>query len=253
MILLERELMSQERTQGAANEMDRPLPVWILLLIFLYAAAVMAVLLFPLAKDWRWLEGWIFTASFSLTTVAGIGIINIRNPRVIRNRMKIRKTGLTAATRRPAGSDWWLMPVMAVGFFGALMLPALGRRLGWAALPLSVEIVGVVLVNLGLTIMNVAMLQNSYASKLLDINEEQVLVDAGLYAKVRHPMYSGISLMILASPIALGSILALIPAVFAVFTLLIRIRYEEEMLVKGMDGYVDYQARVKYKLIPGIF
>jgi protein-S-isoprenylcysteine O-methyltransferase Ste14 len=116
-----------------------------------------------------------------------------------------------------------------------------------------VEMVGVVLMNIGLIIANMAMLQNSYASKILDINEDQILVDTGLYGKVRHPMYSGMSLMILAVPIALGSWISLIPAAVAALCLVIRIGFEEEMLVKGMDGYEDYQTRVNYKLIPGIF
>jgi protein-S-isoprenylcysteine O-methyltransferase Ste14 len=73
------------------------------------------------------------------------------------------------------------------------------------------------------------------------------------YARVRHPLYAGVLLMILTTPIALGSWWGLIPAAVAVLGLLIRIRSEEEMLVKGMDGYEDYRSRVRYKLIPKIY
>ncbi len=79
------------------------------------------------------------------------------------------------------------------------------------------------------------------------------LVDTGLYAHVRYPLYSGAILLALALPIALGSWWGLIPAAVFAMTMLVRIKFEEEMLEKGMDGYTDYQTRVKYKLLPKIY
>jgi protein-S-isoprenylcysteine O-methyltransferase Ste14 len=142
---------------------------------------------------------------------------------------------------------------MGIGFFGALIVPGLAHRFEWPSIPIPLIIIGLVLTNIGVIIMNIAILQNSFASKLLDINEDQRLIDTGLYAHVRHPLYAGASLMILTTPIALGSWWGILPALIALLTLLIRIKYEEDMLVKGMDGYSDYQKRVKHKLIPGIF
>jgi protein-S-isoprenylcysteine O-methyltransferase Ste14 len=180
-------------------------------------------------------------------------IIDKKNPRVLRNRMKVKKVGLTAETRKSAGSDRFLMPFLGLGMLGALVVPGLAHRFGWPAMPAALEIAGLVLTNAGLIIMNIATLQNSFASKILDINEGQFLVDTGLYARVRHPLYAGALLMILTIPVALGSWWGLIPAAVAALTLVVRIRFEEEMLVKGMDGYTDYQTRVKYKLIPKIY
>ena len=97
------------------------------------------------------------------------------------------------------------------------------------------------------------MLQNAFASKILDINQDQHLIDTGLYAKVRHPLYSGASLMALFTPVALGSWISIPFGVFVIICLLLRIKYEEAMLVNGMEGYTDYQKRVKYKLFPGIY
>jgi protein-S-isoprenylcysteine O-methyltransferase Ste14 len=113
--------------------------------------------------------------------------------------------------------------------------------------------VGLVLSNFGVAIMNIAQLHNAYASKILDINQGQKLIDTGIYSKVRHPLYTGAILMIMAMPIALGSWWALIPAAFGSSTLILRIKFEEDMLVKGMEGYTDYQERIPYKLIPGIY
>jgi protein-S-isoprenylcysteine O-methyltransferase Ste14 len=145
------------------------------------------------------------------------------------------------------------MPLMSIGFFGALILTGLAHRFGWPAIPLPLEIGGLILSSLGYVLLNTAILQNAYASKLLDINQDQVLVDTGLYGVIRHPLYAGGILMILFLPIALGCWWALIPAGLAASTLVIRIQYEEEMLLAGMEGYEDYQARVKYKIIPKVY
>ena len=200
-----------------------------------------------------WLEGWVFVITITLNISISYFIINQKNPRVLRNRVKLKKEGLTDETRQAAASDRFIYPLMLIGFFGAVIVPSLGHRFGWYALPLWVAVIGVVLMNAGLVIVNTATLQNSFASKLLDINQDQVLVDTGLYARVRHPLYAGGIGVSLFLPIALGSLWGLLPALIAALSQVIRIRFEEEMLLKGMAGYADYRSRVKYKLIPGVY
>ena len=245
--------MVEETSRDASQTMDKPLPLWFMMLMPIYAGGILALFLFPVAKDWRWLEAWIYIITFAINIGISYIIINKKNPRVIRNRMKVKKAGLTAATRKSAGSDRFLIPIMGIGFFGALIVPGLSHRFGWSSLPITLEITALILSNAGLIIMNIAMLQNSFASKLLDINKGQFLIDTGLYAHVRHPLYAGSLLMIVPVPVALGSWLGLIPAAVAVLALVFRIKFEEEMLIKGMDGYQEYQTRVKYKLIPKIY
>jgi len=114
-------------------------------------------------------------------------------------------------------------------------------------------LVGLLISNIGLVIMDLAMLQNAFASKILDINKGQELIDTGLYARVRHPLYAGGIIWIMAVPIALGSWWALLPSAVAASGLIMRIKPEEQMLVKGMKGYTDYKTQVKYKLFPGVF
>jgi len=243
--------MENEPTHDAT--LDKPFPLWFMLLLPIYAGGFLSLFLFPVAGDWRWLEGWAYVITFAINMGISYIIINQKNPRVIRNRAKLKKEGLTATTRKSAGSDRFIMPLMSVGFFGALIVPGLGHRFDWATITLTLEFIGLVLSNIGLIIMNVAVLQNSFASKILDINKGQTLIDTGLYAHARHPLYAGATLMILATPIALGSWWALLPAILAVLTLVARIESEEEMLIRGMNGYEDYQKQVKYKLIPGIY
>jgi len=235
------------------EKLDKPLPLWLILIIPFYAGGIITLFIFPVAGDWSWFEGWAYTIAFAINIGLSYAIINQKNPRVLRNRAKLKKEGLTNATRKSAGSDYIILPIMGLGFLGALIVPGLEHRFTGTSLPLTLIIIGLVLSNVGSVIMSFAMLQNAFASKILDINKDQVLVDTGLYAYVRHPMYSGAVLMIMALPVALSSWWGLIPASVAVLSLLIRIKPEESMLIAGMDGYIEYQSRVKYKLIPGIY
>ena len=193
--------------------MDKPLSIWFILVIPVYVVVLLSVFLFPIAKDWGWFEAWAFITTFAINVLVSYFIINKKNPRVLRNRMKVKKEGLTSITKKSAGSDKFILPFLSVGFFGALILPAFDHRFGWSSIPFMVEMIALVLTNIGMIIMDIAMLQNAFASKLLDINKGQELVDTGLYARVRHPLYSGSGLMILALPVALGSWWGVIPAV----------------------------------------
>ncbi|MEA3327855.1 MAG: isoprenylcysteine carboxylmethyltransferase family protein [Chloroflexota bacterium] len=188
------------------NKLDQPLPLWIMLFIPIWIVLLLSVMVFPFARDWRWITGWIFVITISINITVSYMIINKKNPRVLRNRSKLKKTGLTEDTRQAASSDRFVYPLMAIGFFGAMILPALGHRYNWYALPFPIAMVGVIIMNIGVAIINIATLQNSYASKILDINEGQMLVDTGLYSHVRHPLYSGAIVMGFFIPIALGSL-----------------------------------------------
>ncbi len=245
--------MAQECYPDEENDLEKPLPLWLLILMPFYIGGLLGIALFPIAGNWGWLEAWILVLTFSINLSIGFVIINGKNPRVLCNRMKVKKEGLTSLTRKSAGSDRWVMPVMSIGFIGALILPAFAHRLDWPALPFGVEMSGLVLSNLGAFLMQAAMLQNAYASKILDINQGQTLIDTGLYSHVRHLLYAGAILMILALPVALGTPLALFPAALAVLTLIARIQFEEDMLVKGMDGYEGYKKGVRYKIIPRVY
>jgi protein-S-isoprenylcysteine O-methyltransferase Ste14 len=245
--------MGKESGPIKPDPMDKPLPLAVILVIPIYVVGMFSLILFPISKDWDWLEAWLFIITFAINIGVSYFVVNKKNPRVIRNRMKTKKEGLTALTKKSAGSDKFIIPFIGVGFLGALFLPAFDHRFNWSSIPFMAEMIGLACTNVGMIIMDVAMIQNAFASKLLDINKGQSLIDTGMYAHVRHPLYSGAVLMILGLPIALGSWWGLVPAVAAVLSLIVRIHFEEDMLVKGMSGYADYQDRVKYKLMPGIY
>jgi protein-S-isoprenylcysteine O-methyltransferase Ste14 len=246
-------LMGKKPETNAPDKMDKPLPIIVILVIPVYVVVMFSLILFPISKDWDWPEAWLFIGTFAVNIGISYYVINKKNPRVVRNRMKTKKEGLTSLTKKSAGSDKFIFPFLGLGFLGALILPAIDHRFNWSTIAFVIEMIGLVLTNAGMIIMDIAMVQNAFASKILDINKEQTLIDTGMYGRVRHPLYSGAIIMILSLPIALGSWWGLIPAVIGVLSLVVRIRFEEDMLVKGMDGYTEYQSRVKHKLIPGIY
>jgi len=245
--------MSNEIPQKNIDKINKPLPLWAIAIIPLYISPLFLIIFFPIAQDWAWIEAWLFIISFVINMTISFYLINKKNPRVIRNRIKVKKVGITKKTKKSAGSDKFIIPLLSIGFIATVILPGFDYRNRWTSIPFTLEIIGLVVLNIGLVIMDIAMLQNAYASKLLDINIDQKLIDTGLYSHVRHPLYSGAILMILGLPIALGSWISLIPATIGVLAILIRIKFEEEMLIKGMDGYDEYRNRVKYKIVPKIY
>ena len=239
--------------QNEIDEDDIPFPSWYFILMVIPMLLVFGFPLFFFTQTLTWLEAWLFSIAFALNMTVSYLIINKKNPRVIRNRVKAKKVGITEKTKKAAGSDRFLLPLMGIGFFLTFVLIIFDYNTQWTTVPFVVEIIGLVLANIGLSIMSLAQVQNAYASKLLDINKDQKLIDTGLYAHVRHPLYSGITFWILFAPISLGSWISLIPALLAIFPIIIRIKFEEDMLINGLDGYEDYRTRVKYKLIPKIY
>ena len=97
------------------------------------------------------------------------------------------------------------------------------------------------------------MKENSYASRIIEVEKEQEIISTGPYAIVRHPMYLGQVLLLLLTPLALGSYWAIIPALFIIPILMARIRNEEQILERELKGYQEYMQKIKFRLIPGIW
>ncbi len=122
------------------NKLDQPLRLWVVILIPIYFLVIMSLLIFPFARDWRWIYGWIFVIATSINLTVSYIIINNNNPRVIRNRSRIKKEGITDNTKKAASSDRYIYPLIVIGFLGILIVPSLGHRFDWYTLPLVVSL-----------------------------------------------------------------------------------------------------------------
>jgi protein-S-isoprenylcysteine O-methyltransferase Ste14 len=138
-------------------------------------------------------------------------------------------------------------------FILAFILPGLDRRFGWSDVPVPVVLAADLLVLLGYGIVVLAFRENQYASRTVQVEQGQKVIATGPYALVRHPMYLGAMLMYAASPLALGSYWALIPALVIVPILVVRIVNEEQVLERELPGYPEYRQATRYRLLPGIW
>lgn len=138
-------------------------------------------------------------------------------------------------------------------FLASYLLPGLDKRFGWSHPPDAAVVTALILVLAGYTLFFFVLKENSYASRIVEVEEDQKVIYTGPYSYVRHPMYSGVSVMYIFSPLALGSYWAMIPTVLLPIFLGIRIRDEEKILLKELKGYREYKEKVKYRMIPGLW
>jgi protein-S-isoprenylcysteine O-methyltransferase Ste14 len=138
-------------------------------------------------------------------------------------------------------------------FFSILIIPSLDHRFGWSNVPLSIVIVGDILVALGFYLIFLVFRENTFAAATIEISTDQKVITTGPYSIVRHPMYIGALIMLLGTPPALGSWWGLLT--FIPFTMIIVLRLfdEEKFLLKNLPCYKEYCQKIRYRLIPSLW
>ena len=151
------------------------------------------------------------------------------------------------------GTQKGVVAVMGLIFLSGFILAGLDFRFGWSKVPLPVVIVASVLFLVGYALYAEVMRENAYLSRTIKVEEGQTVISTGLYAVVRHPMYTASTVMFLALPLILGSWYALIPFALYPVIMVIRIRGEEKLLTAELSGYEEYTRKVRYRLIPFVW
>ena len=151
------------------------------------------------------------------------------------------------------GTQKGVVAVMGLVFFSGFILAGMDFRFGWSKVPLPVVIVASVLFLVGYALYAEVMRENAYLSRTIKVEEGQTVISTGLYAVVRHPMYTASTVMFLALPLILGSWYALIPFALYPVIMVVRIRGEEKLLTAELSGYEEYTRKVRYRLIPFIW
>jgi len=139
--------------------------------------------------------------------------------------------------------------VFSLIFFSGFVIPGLDKRFGWSNVPVFIVIIADIVVLLGYLLIFFVFKQNSYASRIVQVEKDQKVISTGLYSIVRHPMYLGVIIMYVPTPIALGSYWGLIPMATIPLALVLRIMNEEKVLCKDLPGYKDYCQKTRYRLI----
>lgn len=151
------------------------------------------------------------------------------------------------------GTQKGVVAVMGLVFLSGFILAGLDFRFGWSKVPLPVVIVASVLFLVGYALYAEVMRENAYLSRTIKVEEGQTVISTGLYAVVRHPMYTASTVMFLTLPLILGSWYALIPFALYPVIMVVRIRGEEKLLTAELSGYEEYTRKVRYRLIPFIW
>lgn len=203
---------------------------------------VMGVLIFLPAGSFRFWQAWIWWSGLSVLMIFTTAFFLKKSPELLARRMKFKEKEIT---QKP--------PAILNLYFLGFIIPGFDFRFHWSAVPDWIVIAANVIVFLGYIFILLVFRENSYASTVIQVEQEQKVISTGPYALVRHPMYLGMLLMSLFSPLALGSYWAVIPSLLIIPSLILRIKSEEEVLLKGLSGYNDYCLKTRYRLLPLIW
>ncbi len=221
---------------------------WILIIKALIRCAL-AVLFFGLALflpagSLKFKNGWLFIETFVIIMFGFDIYLLIKDPDLLEKRMKANEK---------ENSQRVAMIFLILAVLLTFVISGFDYRLHLSSVPVWIIIIFELIMIAASIMFCVVIHQNSYASRVIEIQEEQKLIDAGLYSLIRHPMYFAASIIFCFSPLILGSYYAFSTAIFIPIFICMRIKNEEMVLKKGLKGYDLYMERVKYKLIPFIW
>jgi len=175
--------------------------------------------------------------------VAGI-IMMFKSPNLLKRRLNAKEKQKEQSL---------VVKLSGLMFICGFITSGLDFRFGWSAVPKSVVIIAVLIFLLAYLMYAEVIRENMYLSRTIEIQENQKVIDTGLYSVVRHPMYTATIFLFLSMPIILGSVYAFMIFLAYPFIIAKRIKYEEEFLEKELDGYKEYKAKVKYRMIPFVW
>ena len=214
------------------------------ILKFIAGVILIGLLIFIPAGTIEFWNGWLFMGILFVPMFwAGI-VMMVKNPELLKKRLNAKEK------QKEQGLVVKLSGLM---FLAGFVVAGLNFRFDWFLLPKGVS-VGAAVVFLAAYVLYAEVLrENTYLSRTIEVQEDQKVIDTGLYGVVRHPMYSATLVLFLAMPLVLGSLFSFV--IFLVYPLIIakRIKYEEQLLEQELTGYREYKEKVKYRLIPFVW
>lgn len=210
-------------------------------------AVAMALVLFLPAGTIDYWQAWVYLVIFFGASIPITLYLMKNDPALLRRRLR---AGPTAEKRKPQKIA---MSLASIGFIAMLVVPSLDHRFGWSSVPLWAIIAGDVLMSFSFYFTFLVYRQNTFTSAIIEIVAGQEVISTGPYAYVRHPMYAGMTLLFLGTPLALGSYWGLVASGATLPALIWRLLDEERFLAENLPGYAEYCRRVRWRLIPGIF
>lgn len=214
------------------------------LLIYFLTFFLVSLLIFIPAGSLKFWNGWLFIGALFIPMSCILIYLLAKNPDLLVKRLK------TKEKEKAQKTYLILSTIVSIITF---IVPGLDFRFNWSDVPVSVVLISTIIMISGYLMFFIVMKQNTYASRVIEIQDDQKLIDTGFYSFIRHPMYLAGTILYGFAPLVLGSFYALIPMVFIPILLIIRIKNEEKVLVNGLKGYDEYMKRVRYRLFPFIW
>ena len=211
---------------------------------FLLGILIIGALLFIPAKSFEYWNAWLFMGLLFIPMfIAGIFLM-VKNPELLRKRLNSKEKEIEQKQ---------VILLSGLMFLSGFIVAGLNFRYNWIVLPNIVIVASSALFVLAYILYAEVLRENTYLSRTIEVQENQKVIDTGLYGIVRHPMYAVTILLFLTMPLILGSIFSFI--IFLIYPIIIakRIKNEEIVLEKNLKGYSEYKRKVKYKIIPYVW
>lgn len=208
---------------------------------FFLGVIVLGILLFLPAGSFHYWQGWLLMGIlFVPMFIVGL-VMMAKNPELLRKRLNAKEKETEQKT---------VVVISGLLFLAAFVVAGLNWRMGWWVLPDWVVWVAAILFLSSYLLYTEVMRENTYLSRTVEIQENQKVIDTGLYGIVRHPMYMATTALFLTMPLVLASPISFLIMLGYIPVIAKRIRNEEAVLENGLDGYKDYKKHVKYKVFP---
>lgn len=210
----------------------------------LMGMVIIGVLVFVSAGSVHYWQGWIFMSTLFVPMLFAGAVLAIKNPTLLQKRLYAKER----EKEQQAVVKW-----SGLLFVVAFVVAGLNWRWQWWILPEWVTWVSVVVFIGSYALYGEVLCENMYLSRTIEVQEEQRVIDSGVYSIVRHPMYTATIFLFLSMPLILGSLISFLLMLVYLPLIVVRIKHEEELLTEELCGYKEYRQRVRYKLFPGIW
>lgn len=214
------------------------------ILKFVFGAVFIGILLFLPAGTFAYWNAWLFIGIlFIPMSVAGM-VLMIKNPKLLEKRLR---------GKEQQAEQGLVIKLSGLMFVIGFVIAGLNFRFQWIMLPDWILWVSAIIFLISYLLYAEVLRENTYLSRTVEVQDGQKVIDTGLYGVVRHPMYSVTIVLFLSMPLVLGSVISFV--IFLAYPILIakRIRNEETVLEKGLEGYTEYKKKVKYKVFPFVW
>jgi len=211
---------------------------------FLVGVILVGILIFVPAGTIHFWNGWLFMGLLFIPMfIAGLIMIK-KSPNLLRSRLNAKEN---------EGEQRVVVSLSALMFIIGFIVAGLNYRFSFIALPNEVVVLSSVVFIIAYIIYAVVLKENEFLSRTIEVQNNQKVIESGLYSIVRHPMYMATIFLFLAMPLILGSIISFLIFLFYPSIIAKRIENEEEVLEKNLKGYKEYKNKVKYRMIPFVW